>query len=165
MNEYSRLKEYLREIARTDDQPTVCQGIVQAVSGNQCDVQVGSLVIPGVRLRASMAADDSEMLVTPKVGSAVIFGTLSGDFSQLVVLQVDHAESITINGGKLGGLVNIGTLTDRLNALADDVNSLITKFNAHTHAVPNGTSAAPSATANETASFDRGDYEDETIKH
>lgn len=57
------------------------------------------------------------MLVTPKVGSAVTIGSLSGDLRELVVLQVDHIETIVINGGKLGGLINIGQLTKKSMSL------------------------------------------------
>lgn len=160
MNEYSKLKDYLmqmgggREIA-------IYQGIVNSVDGCLCEVQVGGIAIPDVRLRASEMADDGELLVTPKVGSAVTIGSLSGDLSQLVVLQVDHAETIVINGGKLGGLINIAELTEKIN-------ELVKTFNNHTHQVtvshPGGTftTVAPGSSAQD---FQRGDYEDETIKH
>ena len=90
------------------------------------DVEIGSLLVSDVRLRASETDDNGEMLIVPKVGTAVIIGSLSGDYSSLVVLAVDHVESITINGGKLGGLINIEDITKRLNELVKAVNS-------HTH--------------------------------
>ena len=46
--------------------------------------------------------------------------------TNLVVVAVDVAESITINGGKLGGLINIEALTAKLN-------ELVRVFNSHTH--------------------------------
>ena len=101
------------------------------------------------------------MLITPKVGSAVTIGSLSGDLTELVVLQVDHIETIVINGGKLGGLINIGQLTDKINELVES-------FNSHTHQVtvshPGGTftTVKPMESAK---TFDKGDYEDDKIKH
>lgn len=160
MNEHSKLREYLKQIGG-GDKISIYQGIVKSVSGQLCEVEIGNIVIPDVRLRASELDDDGEMLVIPKVGSAVTVGSLSGDLSQLVVLQVDHIETITINGGKLGGLINIKQLTDKINALVDI-------FNKHTHDVtvshPGGTftTVKPGAAAD---SFNKSDYEDETIKH
>jgi hypothetical protein len=160
MNEYSKLQEYLRTLTGGKE-ITIYQGIVKAVNGNLCDVQIGNIVIPDVRLRASEMDDDGQMLVTPKIGSAVTVGSLSGDLTQLVVLQVDHIETIIINGGKLGGLINIEQLTDKIN-------ELVKTFNNHTHTVtvshPGGTftTVSPGSSA---SSFNKDDYEDETIKH
>lgn len=159
MNEYSKLKEYLSGFGGKGI--AITQGIVKSVTGNLCDVEIGNIVIPDVRIRASELDDAGEMLVTPKIGSAVILGSLSGDLSQLVVLRVDHIESIIINGGKLGGLVNIEQLTDKIN-------ELVNTFNTHTHDVtvshPGGTftTVTPGSSA---SSFNKDDYEDENIKH
>lgn len=159
MNEYSKLKEYLSGFGSKGI--AITQGIVKSVTGNLCDVEIGNIVIPDVRIRASELDDAGEMLVTPKIGSAVILGSLSGDLSQLVVLRVDHIESIIINGGKLGGLVNIEQLTNKIN-------ELVNTFNTHTHNVtvshPGGTftTVTPGSSA---SSFNKDDYEDENIKH
>ena len=59
---------------------TVLQGIVKSVNGSTCDVEIGSLLVPDVRLRASETDDNGEMLIVPKVGTAVIIGSLSGDY-------------------------------------------------------------------------------------
>lgn len=154
MNEYSKLKEYLSGL-QGGREITIYQGIVKAVRGNVCDVEIGSMVVPDVRLRASESEDDGEMLITPKVNTAVTVGSLSGDLTKLVVLKVDHAESITINGGKLGGLINIEQLTDKMN-------ELIRTFNNHTHMGTHGPTQAPLQQASQ---FSKGDYEDESITH
>ena len=101
MDNYKELAQLVRTAAGKA-QLTLMQGIVRMVSGLTCEVEIGGIAVPGVRLRASEAATDAQMLITPKVGTAVIVGSLSGDLAQLVVLAIDHAESITINGGKLG---------------------------------------------------------------
>lgn len=157
MDSYRELSDRLRAFGQSGRRISIAQGIVTAVDGVTCSVQIGGIVIPDVRLRASISAKDSETLVVPRTGTAVTVGSLSGDLGELVVLQVDEVESIRVNGGSLGGLVNIGVLTDKLN-------ELIEKFNSHTHtcASPGSPTTPPTAPANR---FKRGDYEDETIKH
>lgn len=142
---------------------TVYQGIVKSVEGITCTVTFGSLDVDGVRLRASETENDSHLLIVPKKGTAVTVGSLSGDLAQLVVLAVDEVESITINGGKLGGLINIEALTAKIN-------DLVEKFNAHTHQVTTtGTATSQTGTAAATAmtaeNFDKNDYEDKLITH
>lgn len=144
------------------------QGIVKAVDGLTCTVTFGSQDVSGIRLRASLTERGGQMLVTPKVGSAVVVGSLSGDLSDLVVVLVDEVETIEVGGGKLGGLINIEALTEKLNALVE-------AFNGHTHIVPPGgvivgtlTNAAPVNVPQilaPAANFSRRDYEDDTVKH
>ena len=159
MDEYRRLQELLRG-AGGGRETTLYQGVVKSVEGQTCTVTVGKGDVPGVRLKASETEDKGRMLVTPKVGTVVTMGSLSGDMAELVV-QVDHVERIEVNGGLLGGLVNIGELTAKINELVD-------AFNSHTHQVtvahPGGTftTVKPMKAANR---FAQGDYEDETIKH
>ena len=167
MNEYSKLKDYLSGIGGNGI--AITQGIVKSVSGKLCEVEIGNIVIPDVRLRASELDDDCEMLVTPKVGSAVTVGSLNGDLSQLVVLQVDHIESIVINGGGLGGLINIEQLTGKLNAIEDDINSLKTAMVSWTPVAQDGGAALKTAISSwagqQLTRSDKSDYEDEKIKH
>lgn len=152
---------------------SIYQGIVTKVDGARCTVKFGSQEISDIRLRASMTDNDSHILLTPKVNTPVIVGSLSGDMSDLVVLQVDEVESIVINGGQLGGLIKIEDLTDKLNNLVSEVNSLKDAFNSHTHKVT--TKGSPTAQEGDAAPvlskaqamsrFNKDDYEDTTITH
>lgn len=147
---------------------TVYQGIVVSVEGVTCTVRFGNMDVAGIRLRASEASDDAQMLIVPKVNTAVIVGSLSGDLSKLAVLSVDSIERIEVNGGKLGGLINIEGLTSKINDLID-------AFNEHTHTIPAGAincgglpSAAPVITPKTmapAAKLNKKDYEDKTITH
>ena len=171
MDNYRRLRDNLKAIAGSE-QITIYQGIVTAVKGDTCSCKIDNIEIEDIRLRASLAETEKRILITPKVGSAVIVGSLSGDLSSLVVLQVDEIERIEINGGKLGGLINIETLTEKINSLVD-------AFNSHTHSLPTGTvnvqgssgpaaNAAPisvPAVAKKADRFDSRDYEDDKIRH
>lgn len=148
------------------------QGEVVAVDGLTCTVRIGDADIEGVRLRASLTERERQVLVVPKIGSSVTLGCLTADLNNPVVLQVDEVESITVNGGQLGGLINIQDLTDKLNELVD-------KFNSHTHTVATGgiqvagpagsmSNANPISVPSVTSKareFNISDYEDETIKH
>ena len=60
----------------------------------------------------------------PAVGSVVIVGSLTGDLDHLVVLSMDRTEEVIINGGKLGGLIKVQEITQKLNALESEVNNL-----------------------------------------
>ena len=152
MDEYRQLQEHLRGLAGGGKSIAIYQGIVKSVDGNLCEVTVGGITIPGVRLKASEIKDDGLMLVTPKVGSAVTIGSLSGDLTELVVLQVDHIETIVINGEQL----------------TKKINELVEAFNNHTHQVtvshPGGTFTTVKPT-DSAKSFNKDDYEDEKIKH
>jgi hypothetical protein len=97
---------------------------VQSVEGKTCTVQIDGLDVPDVRLRASTTDEDSELILVPAVGSAVIVGALSDDFGQLALLLMDKVDTITIHGGKQGGLVLVPSLVKKLNALEDDINNL-----------------------------------------
>ena len=159
MDRYRELRDRLRGLQ--SGYTAIWQGIVEKVEGLTCSVRVGGLTVPGVRLRSSLTTDAGSLTVVPKVGTAVTLGSLSGDLSDLVVIAVDHAEhieasgKITINGGELGGLINIEALTGKLN-------ELVKTFNSHTHQGVHGVTGKPLSSAKD---FDRDDYEDEKVKH
>lgn len=155
MDQYKELAMLIKQASSGGGRVTILQGIVKEVSGVTCTVEIGSLTVSDVRLRASEKQEETQILITPAIGSAVILASLSGDMTNLVVVAVDVAESITINGGKLGGLINIEALTAKLN-------ELVQVFNSHTHTAPNGPTTPPTTTANQ---LQRKDYEDEKIKH
>lgn len=155
MDQYRELATLIKQASSQGGRVTILQGIVKEVSGITCTVEIGSITVSDVRLRASEKQEETQILITPAVGSAVILASLSGDMTNLVVVAVDVAESITINGGKLGGLINIEALTAKLN-------ELVQVFNSHTHTAPNGPTTPPTTSANQ---LQRKDYEDEKIKH
>nr|DAY38844.1 MAG TPA: hypothetical protein [Caudoviricetes sp.] len=155
MDQYKELATLIKQASSGGGRVTILQGIVKEVSGVTCTVEIGSLTVSDVRLRASEKQEETQILITPAIGSAVILASLSGDMTNLVVVAVDVAESITINGGKLGGLINIDALTSKLN-------ELVQVFNSHTHTAPNGPTTPPTTSANQ---LQRKDYEDEKIKH
>ena len=78
-------------------------------------------------------------------------------------------EGIVLNGGGLGGTVKVEQLTQHINTIENDINTLKKVFSAWT-AVPNdGGTALKLATTTWAASpltlTQRGDYENEKVKH
>lgn len=167
MTQEQRLLYNLRQ-AVGPEPITVYQGIVVSVEDTTCTVRFGNMNVSGVRLRASEASDDAQLLIVPRKDSAVIVGSLSGDLSQLAVLSVDAVERIEINGGKLGGLINIEDLTRKINELVD-------AFNQHTHTIatgaivcgtyPNANPVNVPAVTSKASKLDKADYEDENVTH
>jgi len=79
--------------------------------------------------------------------------------SEIVITETD----ILMNGGELGGLIKISELTAKIN-------EFVTKFNTHTHTVTTTGNATTQSgttlpTTEQADTFDKSDYEDETIKH
>ena len=123
MDPYRELRERLANIGG-GKATNLYQGVVTALSDITCEVSIDGLSIPDVRLRASTEVDGAQIIVRPAVGSVVIVGSLTGDLDHLVVLSMDRAEEVIINGGKLGGLIKVQELTQKLNALESEVNNL-----------------------------------------
>ena len=123
MDPYRELRELLAKIGG-GKATNLYQGVVTALSDITCEVSIDGLSIPDVRLRASTEVDGAQIIVRPAVGSVVIVGSLTGDLDHLVVLSMDRAEEVIINGGKLGGLIKVQAITQKLNALESEVNNL-----------------------------------------
>ena len=169
MDRYKELQGHLARMAERSKQTTLYQGIVTRVGDLDCEVEIDGLVIPDVRLRASLTADEAQLIIRPAVGAAVIVGSLTGDLDQLVVLSVDRAEEVIINGGKLGGLIKVEELTSRFNALERDVNQLKQALSSWMP-IPNDGGKALKGLVTSWASRQltltkRADYEDQKVKH
>lgn len=140
MDKFRELADRLKDL--NPKTGAIFQGIVKGLDGITCTVSIGEIDIPDVRIRASETANDnSQMLVCPKIGSAVILGSLSGDYTDLAILSVDEVDHIIINGGKKGGLINVTDLVNRLNTIERDINTLKSAF-ASWVAVPQDGGAA-----------------------
>lgn len=171
---YTELRRLIRTIAGTGGGTTIFSAEVVSVEGDTCTIDVGGLSVSDVRLKAADDDDATGLLITPTVGSVVLVADLgTSPLVRLEVIKCTRIDSIEINGGDKGGLVNIADLTAKLNDLKDKVNSLISAYNGHTHVVnTTGTAAAQSGTASATTStaqsasaFAQADYEDTKIKH
>lgn len=160
---------------------------VDAVEGTCTVERDGKPELHEVRLNAVIDEGVKDYFrIIPAVGSYVM--VLEMGMAEGVVLATSKIERVEIrtgevtlnmtaagvvmNGGKLGGLIDIGKLTEK-------VNELVEAFNGHTHMIPGGEiKTQGSATAQATVApvtvpavtskakeLARGDYEDEKVKH
>jgi hypothetical protein len=145
---HGQIKTRLRNIVGTGSGiSAVFTAQVTAVNSNTCEVLVDdNTMLTDVRLLAVINSETSNMLVTPKVGSYVLITDLSGGkLNDLAVLQFSEIEKITINGGELGGLVKIKELTEKLNALENDLNALKQVFSTWVPVTQDGGAALRTA--------------------
>ena len=145
------LSERLRNAAKA-----AMYGTVKSVDENArtCDVQIGGIVYEGVLLYSVEKENLRGRVLIPKRESAVIVARIDASdrlyvalFSEIdkvvftlgdqVTMTCDgerieaSAPKIVLNGGELGGLINIEPLTRKIN-------DLIEAFNTHTHTIPSG---------------------------
>ena len=164
MDNYSQIRRALQDICKTDIKGYVFTAEVEGVSGQTCSVRVGDMRLTDVRLCSVDDGNSNNLVIRPKDNSQVLVMDMSeGQMRDLTVIKVSEVESITINGGKVGGLIKIVELTNKLN-------TLINTFNSHTHQVSTtGSASAQSGLASPTTttmqSLNKNDYEDEKIRH
>ena len=79
--------------------------------------------------------EDAELLVVPAVGAWAVVASIENNEYLNIVVSVSavqkivvKADMLTINGGTLGGIVNVETLISELKAIKDDLNMLKSKF-------------------------------------
>lgn len=149
------IKRSIQAIARSE-RKMIYTGEVTGVDGETCSVTIAGITINDVWLTAVHNNKRNSMIIQPKRGSTVMMVDLSGgDMRQLFVIGYTEIDSISINGGDRGGLINIAELTEKLN-------SLVNAFNTHTHSSGSGVTSTPQSAMMQ---FNRNDYEDKTIKH
>lgn len=74
------------------------------------------------------------------------------------------SDLIQFNGGSLGALVAIRKLTERLNKLKSELDTLQNNIATHTHPAPGGTTSTPTFIKAKISSFSDDDYANEKIK-
>ena len=102
-------------------------------SGRVCTVIALSGKVGSEFTARLMASVDDGLLMVPTVGSTVVVS--SSDFVTGAVVQYSGIDHISIRGGDLGGLAKVIDLVTKLNNLENKLNSLILKYNTHTHNV------------------------------
>ena len=174
MGKHSEIKHLIRDIAAPNGGAALFEAEIVESKDTECTIKYQGLLHKNVRLVCGFSQSLTTVIVKPANGSKVLVADLSGGkMRDLVVIMVERAETVFFNGGTLGGLINIETLTTKLNNLTDKVNALVDLFNGHTHLVnttgsstaQSGTAVAPSTQAQKATNFDKSDYEDKTIKH
>jgi hypothetical protein len=142
-------------------------------TGITCSVKTvaDNLQINGVKLKPVINNNDTTkmgLVVFPAVGSFVLVGQVADNNIDVFVVSCTQIESIsldngphltlqigadgkinlnsdliTFNGGHLGGIPKLIPLTDAVNNLQAQINTLLDAFNSHTHTVSSGLTGLP----------------------
>lgn len=136
MSQHSEIKSLIRSIANPSASGTsIFEAQVISASETSCTINYQGIRHSDVRLVAGMSGSTATIVAKPATGSTVLVADLSaGKFRDMVVILTETTDSIVINGGQNGGLINIQDLTDRLNTIERDLNTIKRIFNTWTPA-------------------------------
>jgi len=142
-NNHRKIVEGLKNLykKKITDGGSILRAKVISVSGdNLVQCEADGLDIPDVQLRPIIDGSNRAMLIIPKANSYVLVGSIESQ-QEYIVLSVEQAEKIIIkvgditfdildtvvklNGDQYDGLVKVGELKSKLNALENKVNDLI----------------------------------------
>ena len=184
MNNLSKIKESIQSIAgRNINDDCYVVGEVIETNGTTCSVKINdTLTLTDVLCVAADDGDSDNIKIKPAIGSKVLMADLSGGtlrqmavvaYTQIAELEMPKIESLIINGGNKGAIINIEDLTGKINEVIDVLNNLITSYNDHTHIVSTtgnataqtGTTQKIPTSAKRATELSSSDFADDTIKH
>lgn len=79
--------------------------------------------------------------IFPVKGTVCLIGIIEGQETDAFLISADKVDEIVLNEGKFGGLVKVSELTDRLNLIEKDINSLKKSLSKWTPIANDGGSA------------------------
>lgn len=122
-------------------QTSVCQVLSVNEEELTCTVlELGTdMELFNVRLNAAKTTLKSALI--PKVESIVLVAIIGNDPRARYVAMVSEIDKVYLNGDGNGGLVKVGELVSKINALESDINALKNVFSSWTTA-PNDGGAA-----------------------
>lgn len=128
---------------------------------------------PSIEISLSLQTSTKSFILIPKDGSVgMVFFINDSDGYILEASEYDeiriNSELIKYNGGSLGGLINISDITSKLNNLVSEINSLKTFINSHIHTggtIGGNTGIPTPVFLGNFSTFNKNDYEDDTILH
>ncbi|MBQ9546810.1 MAG: hypothetical protein IJU90_05950 [Bacteroidales bacterium] len=164
METINKISEALQDIANKRGKPSAfIMATIKAVNGQTCEaVTGGTLTLTDIWLTAADTGSDKALLVVPKVGSQILLADLSGgQLRELVMVACTDTESITINGGDNGGLVNIESLKNYLDAFKNAVLQALATIDS----TAGSASSTPFSTAMTAAAQHLQNLEDTAITH
>lgn len=115
---------------RYGSKPVTILGTIVAVdeTAKTCDIDDDGLVMYGIRLQCVTNAP-AGILCIPKEGAAAIAVKIE-DTDSYMLLNCAEYSKIIFNGGNNGGLINIQSLVDKINAIEKQVEALKKIFKA-----------------------------------
>lgn len=116
MDKYRQLAELLK--GRQTRSEVFFTATFVSSQGDTCTIKVDDLTLDGVRMLPTTTKSENKVLMTPMVGTDVLVGSLSGDFSNLFVMSANEVDNIeiTCNGQNVMTLISdlIGSLSGTL---------------------------------------------------
>lgn len=85
------------------------------------------------------------LCIYPKQRTTCLVGIIEGQETDAFLISADEVDEIVLNDGTLGGLVKVRELTERLNLIEKDINSLKQKLSGWTPIPNDGGSALKAA--------------------
>ena len=151
------------------EKPVTILGTIAAVDENSktCSIDDDGFMMYGIRLQ-SVTNAAAGILKVPKIGAQALAVKIE-DGDGFMLLDCAEYDKIIFNGGTNGGLINIESLVNKINAIENDLNSLKTVFKSWTPVAQDGGSALKTAAADwadQTITKTKTkDLEDKTITH
>lgn len=151
------------------EKPVTILGTIAAVDENSktCNINDDGFIMYGIRLQ-SVTNAAAGILKVPKIGAQALAVKIE-DGDGFMLLDCAEYDKIIFNGGTNGGLINIQSLVNKINAIENDLNSLKTVFKSWTPVAQDGGSALKTAAADwadQTITKTKTkDLEDKTVTH
>lgn len=180
------VKTAVQKLAGTFKEDTVqlIIGTVESVDEDKaiCSVKIqNDVTLPNVSLQASICdglliipvVDSTVYVLTSKYNTPLVIQWSDIDKFMLQVgdsyLEVKNDGSFQFNDGSFDGLVKVGELVKKINALENLLNGFISIYNTHTHTASSfgAPTTVPSAIESQQISpiTQQKDIENELIKH
>lgn len=180
------VKTAVQKLAGTFKEDTVqlIIGTVESVDEDKaiCSVKIqNDVTLPNVSLQASICdglliipvVDSTVYVLTSKYNTPLVIQWSDIDKFMLQVgdsyLEVNNDGSFQFNDGSFDGLVKVGELVKKINALENLLNGFITIYNSHTHTASSfgSPTTVPSAIESQQISpiTQQQDIENDKIKH
>ena len=180
------IKTAVQKLADTFKEDTVrlIIGTVESVDEDKaiCSVKIqNDVILPNVSLQASICdglliipvVDSTVYVLTSKYNTPLVIQWSDIDKFMLQVgdsyLEVKNDGSFQFNDGSFDGLVKVGALVDKINALENLLNGFITIYNTHTHTASSfgAPTTVPSAIESQQINpiTQQQDIENDKIKH
>ena len=156
---------------RYGEKPVTILGTIAAVdeTAKTCDIDDDGLMMYGIRLQ-SVTNAAAGILKVPKKGAAALAVKIE-DGDGFMLLDCAEYDKIIINGGGNGGLINIESLVDKINAVEKQVEAIKDIFaNQWTATYESAlktlfTTATTTGALSETLNTSASDIEDTTVTH
>ncbi|OBS12536.1 hypothetical protein ATE49_04750 [Elizabethkingia miricola] len=118
MDKIAELKRRFRDMMPKQGMITI-DGVVTAITGDTCSVQVDDIELVDVRLKATANGKDSVLMV-PVIGSHVLMISTDGSIDNLTVIKCDQVTKFLYNQN--GVAVEIDSESKKISVKNDEIN-------------------------------------------